>query len=317
MTETYDDSADVSCDELRSKYLEMVTGLLALNEKIDRKLRLLEERHQQYDAVLAKLVENKAAAEQRVELNVGGRVFCANKDTLLRWEGTYFHGLLCGDFWNPDTDGTFFIDRDPDMFDHIIWSFRTGRPLEPGGLSSSQTEKLKEEVEYYQLPSKLVEGLIPVEWDEAFCSTKLVITNEGHTVTKRERNSTVWGGSVRAKTPDQSSFKVRVKNPDRGIMIGYVRGSEFSPDHANYPHSGWFLSQEGCLFSDGYSHAPFTRRLQPDDLITVRLNKTLATISFDINREAMGPAFHNITCDDALYPCIEFCQYGGSASLED
>lgn len=66
---------DTSHDDLRKEYTNLVTAMLALNTKVERRLQLLEEMQERHNAILTKVSEHKAAGEQRIELNVGGGTF--------------------------------------------------------------------------------------------------------------------------------------------------------------------------------------------------------------------------------------------------
>ena len=44
-------------------------------------------------------------ANEKIKLDVGGKIFATSKETLLRWPNTYFHGLLVSGNWKPDGDG--------------------------------------------------------------------------------------------------------------------------------------------------------------------------------------------------------------------
>lgn len=90
-----------------------------------------------------------------IHLNVGGRKFSTSRNTLL-WSGnSFFSILLSGRLPSfKDEQGSFFIDRDPDLFGVILNYLRTGE------LSISGTDPvvLKNEALFYGLNS-LVEKL--------------------------------------------------------------------------------------------------------------------------------------------------------------
>ena len=65
-------------------------------------------------------------SERPLHLNVGGQVFTAFGDTLT-FRSSYFRLLLAdgGPFAPVDKD-QLFVDRDPDMFVHVLTYLRTG-----------------------------------------------------------------------------------------------------------------------------------------------------------------------------------------------
>ncbi|KAG6000659.1 hypothetical protein E4U21_005262 [Claviceps maximensis] len=59
------------------------------------------------------------APETRVKLLVGERVFTTTRQTLIN-ESIYFSSLLSGRWGKSLDDGTYFIDADPSLFEHIL-----------------------------------------------------------------------------------------------------------------------------------------------------------------------------------------------------
>jgi hypothetical protein len=97
-----------------------------------------------------------------VELNVGGKTFATSRETLLNHGSTYFERLLeSGESGGivvrgslRDKDGRLFIDRNPDLFGHILEYMRISKvPPHYENLPTYNNEKkaLIEEARYYQL----------------------------------------------------------------------------------------------------------------------------------------------------------------------
>lgn len=294
----------MSSADLRKEYTSLIEGLIALNAKVDQKLKLLEK-NQKHDYGDFSATSVK---QGWVELNIGGHVFASVEDTFLRWEGTYFHSLLCNGFWNPDVDRAYFIDRDPANFDRIMRALRTGNPVDFDGLSNKEVERLRAEVDYYQL------DLVAPRWDATRCSPNLTITNDERTVTGA---TTDWGGCLLAAAPNTSSFKVRVSG--NMVMLGYAKANAFRTDAINFKRSGWFIfCLDGCL-SSGFSQCGrvYTNSIEQDSLVTVYFDKAWRTISFEVNYKHLGIAFSDIDCDDGpLLPCVELYSADSSVSLE-
>lgn len=60
-----------------------------------------------------------------IRLQVGERHFTTTRDTLTA-ESRYFASLLSGRWDNALEDGSYFIDADPMLFDHILRYLRRG-----------------------------------------------------------------------------------------------------------------------------------------------------------------------------------------------
>ncbi|KAI2628637.1 BTB/POZ protein [Hypoxylon sp. NC1633] len=67
----------------------------------------------------------KANESCRVTLQVGERRFTTLHDTLTS-ESTYFGARLSGRWNDVDQDGVYFIDADPEIFEHILRYLRSG-----------------------------------------------------------------------------------------------------------------------------------------------------------------------------------------------
>lgn len=304
-------NSDVMCTGLRARYQALVEGMIALNNKVDGKIKWMEEKERQHNEILAKVAKHKAAKHQKVELNVGGRIFATCKEVLLRGDGTYFHGLLCGGFWNPDKDGAFFIDRDPESFACILRFLRTGVPVDFTGLSVAQREELRADIDYYQLASKVttvVHRTVLSRFDASRCSASLLITDDDCTATKTV-GTTAWSTAV-GKEADVPSFKVRIRNNPHhsGIGIGYVRSTTLFTPEKGGSWRRWTWTN---------SEPPNCPPFGPNDVITVFLNKALATISFEVNGQPSAVTLADINCDAPLFPCIELLNQGSRVSFED
>ena len=62
----------------------------------------------------------------RVTLNVGGTLYTTTRSTLLSEAGSFFTSLLSND-WEGDAQQQIFIDRDGDLFKHILRCMRESR----------------------------------------------------------------------------------------------------------------------------------------------------------------------------------------------
>jgi len=142
--------------ELRKNYLQIVDDVLKVHEDIDERLKLVEEKEKQLAKLNVIMEERCKSAKTKITLDVGGKKFSSAKSTLLRFEGTYFHAMLSSDHWQPDEDGSYFIDRNPKYFGLILDYLRTGE-LNMKNLELHEVEQLEKDFDYFQLkfPSPL------------------------------------------------------------------------------------------------------------------------------------------------------------------
>jgi hypothetical protein len=102
------------------------------------------------------MTNQSALSKHKIKLDVGGQHFATSKDTLLKFEGSFFCAMLSSGQWKPDEDGTYFIDRNPRYFPYLLSYMRTGSLKELTDLSKSSSfydelDCVKEEFDFYQI----------------------------------------------------------------------------------------------------------------------------------------------------------------------
>jgi len=87
-----------------------------------------------------------------IELNVGGVFYTASSETLTKYPdsflGCLWRGVVEAEF---DSEGRIFIDRDGQLFRHVVNFLRTDRLALPDDLK--ELESLEEEAVFYQIPA--------------------------------------------------------------------------------------------------------------------------------------------------------------------
>jgi len=124
-----------------------------ISKQIDERLKIVQEKEQQWLALEKLMKENAAKSKTKISLNVGGKKFATSKSTLLSCQGTYFYAMLSSGHWQPDEDGEYFIDRNPKFFGIILDFLRTGK-LDTKGLDKDSLEKLKQDLDYYLIKAQ-------------------------------------------------------------------------------------------------------------------------------------------------------------------
>jgi hypothetical protein len=93
---------------LQRKCQKSLDNILEIYNTIEKKLAILEEKKRKWKECEKKAEENAKKAKQKIKLDVGGKIFTTSKSTLLRYENTYFYGMLGSGKWKPDEDGIIF-----------------------------------------------------------------------------------------------------------------------------------------------------------------------------------------------------------------
>lgn len=78
----------------------------------------------------------------KVRLNVGGRIHVTQKATLLKYPETLLaRGLTRPELFKTEEDGSYFFDRNPDLFSYVLDFYRTGELVYPTMISQEAFNK--------------------------------------------------------------------------------------------------------------------------------------------------------------------------------
>jgi BTB/POZ domain/WD domain, G-beta repeat len=142
---------------------EITDTKVKVNETIEYWQNVLDEldrRAKEYETLLmtfkAREAEDKKgrdSVESAIKLNLRGQVFDTTKDTIVKFNNTYFTTLILSPSFELDEDGEFFIDRNSHCFDRILEYMSTGE-LSTGGLNSYDKGCLYDNLKYFKIPHK-------------------------------------------------------------------------------------------------------------------------------------------------------------------
>lgn len=89
-----------------------------------------------------------------ITLDVGGRLFKVSTDILIAESGLFQHQLSYRFTWTPQADGSYFLDADPEIFEHLLRFMR--RPSKfplfwsnDRGFDYDLYQRLQTEAEYF------------------------------------------------------------------------------------------------------------------------------------------------------------------------
>ncbi len=94
-----------------------------------------------------------AGSDRRLVVNVGGTRYTTSLTTLLSEENSFFAGMLGGD-WAETDEQELFIDRDGELFKHVLRFLRAsqeGRLQVVRSLTRTERALLLEEAKFFQL----------------------------------------------------------------------------------------------------------------------------------------------------------------------
>ncbi|KDO28588.1 hypothetical protein SPRG_06444 [Saprolegnia parasitica CBS 223.65] len=167
---------------------ELFTSLHDAANRLEAETSQLRERKRQWGVVEQRVEESlEKLSSSVIKLNVGGRIFAVPKETLLRFEGSYFHAMLSNERWKPDLDNdAYFIDADPTLFEYVMTYLREG-DLSCEGLPPLKKQRLMKTLDYLNLEVlqwdagasvDITDGTILLSEDKRTVSFSLSIADE-------------------------------------------------------------------------------------------------------------------------------------------
>jgi hypothetical protein len=126
--------------------------------------------------------EKAAAPSTIVKLNVGGTCFDVSRTTLMSQKDSMLEAMFSGRHnvvVDKDDSGRYFIDRDGDMFKYVLCFLRAPHTFTLEGLSPRDTQRAREELEYFQFPFLNVPatGTVSAELEELRKQTRYAREN--------------------------------------------------------------------------------------------------------------------------------------------
>jgi len=241
------------------------------------------------------------AFEDPIILNVGGERFSTSLSSLRSIKGSFFEKMFRkGANTTIGADGTYFIDRDPSSFGHILDYLRNGDLLIKSD-DQSVRMKLLDDAEYYTLPTSLQDYLrwTSAEGIDLWLSEVAFLNGELKKVNRE------LGGLLFQASKDgwsDSSFHQRCDSKGPSVVIIETKlGTIFG----GYTYTSWASSGGYAASSKG-----FIFRLRPT---MKKFEQKSGKESHAILRSSnYGPTFgnHDILINDCQN--IAQCSVGGS-----
>lgn len=71
--------------------------------------------------------DNTTMVAERIKFNVGGKQYECSRDLIAQQNPETVLGKLVSDMWQSNPDEAIFVDRDGDLFAHVLNYLRYGR----------------------------------------------------------------------------------------------------------------------------------------------------------------------------------------------
>jgi len=237
--------------EIFSKEVEDYFNSLELKQKeIElsyKNFEILKKQFEKYDF------------NKKILLDIGGKVFATSQATLTNGKSHFFTAMFSGKYsTKPNEEGTYFIDRNPTMF-QLILDYLRGEEIYIREISAKDKKQLLRDAQYYQI-HELEENMTSV-------STNFVWTNgQNAEMTengKRATSNSYSGCYVYVNDPITSSKKQTINvtidtknNAWCHVALGKAKnfpslGNYYSSQQGNFPFM-YFLSQGTVNGTSGF-----------------------------------------------------------------
>jgi len=266
---------------------------IAVVEAVDTFRKDYQEIQKPKDAV--------GAFEDPIILNVGGERFSTSLSSLRSIKGSFFEKMFRkGANTTIGADGTYFIDRDPSSFGHILDYLRNGDLLIKSD-DQSLRMKLLDDAEYYTLPTSLLDYL---RWSSAegidLWFSEVAFLNRELKKVNRELGGLLYQASKDGYA--DSTFHSRCLNKGPSVVIIETKlGTIFG---------GYTLSSWAGTGNYQPSSKAFIFRLRPNmEKFEQRSGREGSAI---YRSSSYGPTFgnHDILINDCQH--IAQCSVGGN-----
>jgi hypothetical protein len=290
---------------------EVLSGIKNLSEQLNKKLQQLNEKEAIMEKMQLKINENIEKAKNKIIFDVGGKRFATSKSTLLKFPNSYFYALISSGNWQPDSDGSFFIDRDPKWFATILNLMRYDQIQM--NLSSEDYKELEFELDYYQLPK---ENIIMKERWSVNRSPAISISN--NIITKTGGDG--WNASITGMTvdPKETTFRViTVPLPGSGNFMFGLTPININVSEQIYTKH-WFIYEHpnSRYCADGSAQGNIaTPQLKAGDIVKLIFQKENKKLGVNINGQFIGWCFENMQITVPLVFCLTMYRNGSSIEL--
>eukprot|EP00043_Microstomoeca_roanoka_P018928 m.207020 g.207020 ORF g.207020 m.207020 type:complete len:378 (+) comp16912_c2_seq3:262-1395(+) len=329
-------------EDARTGLQRLIAKQQELASVVEEEIKQLEQERAEFEAekaawaVLSNKLDATVIPKSRIKLDVGGTIFATSKATLTQDKSNFFAGMFSGRHEiAPEEDGSFFVDRDPFVFRHVL-NYLRGQAPKFEYLDTKDMAALQEDAEFYQVTG-LLEEMTRFQEDvkkkrkEEEERAKLPFT-PGNNYTLSENNflATKTGANgynavvLSHEIPKTGIVRIRFTkvSGDYNVMYG-LAPSTINRSAVNvYTQCGWYLHGSGGQL---YSGPPTSRSGQAfasvnvsnGQYVDMEVNRGSNTISFNINGTNYGAPYSGVfTASDSLCPCVVLRTAGTSVRIQ-
>lgn len=244
--------------------------------------------------------------------------FATYRQTLLRFDDTYFTILLGVGNWTGDTGGRkYFIDRNPKGFDLLLDYLRDGT-IELGNLTPADQNRFVAHCEYFKVP---IPESLRLEWSTDYCARQLQVSDGKILKTQVGPLYRYSGALATLKNPPRFRVKVLSRKKGCSLLIGLVPRSSYVDETVSLQAIGYFMDVATgntlkCVSTEKNDIFKYrNRKIREGSIVEVRFDSELKQISFRVDDNDYGVAFTLKDLPEPLYPAIELHSVGDCVEL--
>jgi hypothetical protein len=301
---------------------EIQNDLKNLLAKIYKEIEILEISKKEMKQELEEFQETKKKLEKvssqtksKIKLNVGGKIFTTSLSTLTMENNTFFSSMFSEEFnTQPDEDGEYFIDRNPEHF-HLILDYLRNptKQVNLTEMTKKQLEDFYYEVDFYSIHSLKKIEIIP-KIDILAIGKELTsqrLSDSKFRITKSGVNG--WNANV-IFTPCKK-WKVTMIQSCSAVMCGVVDQNVVNLNGTNFNSNGYFVyNANGAKYSfNGQSNSPYGQLFSGNTHHCV-LTFDNGTLSTNINNTSYGNAYTGLNLN--LVPSFDISSANACFEVE-
>jgi hypothetical protein len=287
MSETNKDMSE----EIQNDLKNLLSKIKNEVEKLEKEKKEMIQEKQEFQEIKKKLEKVSSQAKSKIKLNVGGKIFTTSLNTLTMEKNTYFSSMFSENFnTQPDEDGEYFIDRNPEHF-HLILDYLRN-PTKEVNLNEMTKKELEDfyyEVDYYSIQSLKKIEIIP-KFDVLAMGKELNsqrLSENKFRITK----SGIAGWNANIIFTPCKKWKITMVQNCSNVMCGVVDQNSVIIDGSNYSSTGYYVHSNSTKYScNGSSGTAYGKSFSANSQTCI-LNFENGSLSCNINGTSYGNAY--------------------------
>jgi len=255
----------------------------------------------------------------KIKLDIGGKCFTTTLNTLTIVGGSFFSGMFSGKFpVQVDSNGSYFVDRDPELFPYIL-NFLRGIVPDVKNITKRELIALKQEAIFFQIEElkNWIEELLAKsknQFDKSRVPSTVTLSEDCKVATYNGGGSG-WVNFDLTPTMTKDRRKIQFTFSaigSGGVFIGVGADTQPGMNVGCGSKPSWGYMSTGSVYIVGESTRTITGYVAGDK---VAVEMTDKEIIFYKNGTKMTSANLNTTVE--LWPQVTFYSVGDQCKIED